>query len=292
MQIVTDETKNSLNNILFPTDFSLQSNLALSYAISIAGKYGSKIFAAHVVDHPLPIITSQLDNPQTPPTQAEQEAEVGLTILESRWPGIPHEVLFREGDIWSELSEIIKTKRIDLIVIGTHGRTGNKKLLMGSVAEGIYRQALCPVLTIGPAVSGEPDSIVDLCQILFPTDFSAESLAALPYAISLARENKAHLYLLHVATSLPVPEQNLNLKNELRKLIPSNANLFLEPKVSVEYGAPAERILEMTEELGIDLIVLGVKRVPTHFEQSRQYRLATAYKVVSQATCPVVTVRG
>jgi nucleotide-binding universal stress UspA family protein len=270
----------------------MRSNLALPYAISIAGKYGSKIFAAHVVDHPLPIITSQLDTAQIPPTQAEQEAEVGLASLETRWFGIPHEILLRKGDIWTELSEIINTKGIGLIVIGTHGRTGNKKLLMGSIAEKIYRQALCPVLTVGPAVSGGSDSIVDLRQILCPTDFSAESLAALPYAISLARENKAHLHLLHIAIGFPEPEQAAIVKSKIRKLVPSNANLFAEPKVLVEYGAPAQRILELAEEFGTDLIVLGVKRIPTHFEQSKQYRMATAYKVVSQAICPVLTVRG
>jgi len=291
MQIVT-EARNSLKNILFATDFSMRSNLALPYAISIAGKYGSKIFAAHVVDHPLPIITSQLDTAQIPPTQAEQEAEVGLASLETRWFGIPHEILLRKGDIWTELSEIINTKGIGLIVIGTHGRTGNKKLLMGSIAEKIYRQALCPVLTVGPAVSGGSDSIVDLRQILCPTDFSAESLAALPYAISLARENKAHLHLLHIAIGFPEPEQAAIVKSKIRKLVPSNANLFAEPKVLVEYGAPAQRILELAEEFGTDLIVLGVKRIPTHFEQSKQYRMATAYKVVSQAICPVLTVRG
>jgi len=184
----------------------------------------------------------------------------------------------------------VQREGIDLIVIGTHGRTGAGKLLMGSVAEAIFRQAPCPVLTVGPEVSGEPASVADLHEILVPVDFSPESLAALPYAISLARHDDARLYLLHVAGRYQRGETLLD--TQLRNLIPRDARLFCEPKVFVESGAPAERILELAEELGTDLIVLGVKRTPSIFEATRHLPQATAYKVVSEASCPVLTVRG
>ena len=111
---------------------------------------------------------------------------------------IRHKTLIRKGDISKELSRIVDDERINLIVLGTHGRAGISKVLMGSVAEEIFRQATCPVLTVGPSVCGEPDVAVEMRTILYPTDFSSESLAAAPYAISMAQEHQARLYLLHV----------------------------------------------------------------------------------------------
>ncbi len=192
--------------------------------------------------------------------------------------------------MWTELSRITRDKGVDLIVLGTHGRTGAGKLLMGSVAEAIFRQAPCPVLTVGPEVAGEPASIADLHEILFPTDFSAESLAALPYAISLAQQDDARLYLLYVAGKRQRGETLLEAR--LRNLVAPDAKLFCGPKAFVETGPPAEKILELAEELGTDLIVLGVKHTPFVFEASAHLQQATAYKVVRHATCPVLTVRG
>jgi nucleotide-binding universal stress UspA family protein len=147
------------------------------------------------------------------------------------------------------------------------------------------------VLKVGPAVSGEPDSIVDLHEILFASDLSTVSMA-LPYASAFAEENEARLYILHV-TEKPVEAVDEDaLKDRLRNLVPKGAKLTSQPEVVVEYGPPAERILGVAEELAMDLIVLGVKRTPLHFEASPHLPLATAYKVVRQAVCPVLTVRG
>lgn len=204
---------------------------------------------------------------------------------------MPH-FIARKGDVWTKLSRIVETNRIDLIVAGTHGRSGVGKLLMGSVAGKIFRRASCPGLTVGPAVSGEPDTIIDMHEMLFATDFNAVSVAALPYANSLAQENNARLYILHVVEN-PVRAVDENaLKDRLRDLIPKGAKLTSRPKVVVEYGPPAERILGVAEELAMDLIVLGVKRTPLHFEASPHLALSTAYKVVSQSICPVLTLRG
>ncbi len=180
----------SVKNILFATDFSTHSNEALPYVVSIARKYGSTVIAAHVHS------TSPLGG--VPPTvelqalaaQAMKEARASMRAL-----GGPLDAEFRTSLSFAteisgnELSSIVEKKAIDLIVVGTHGRAGASKLLMGSVAERILRQAPCPVLTVGPNVSGEPGSVADIHTILYPTDFSAESMAAFPYAVSLAKED-------------------------------------------------------------------------------------------------------
>jgi nucleotide-binding universal stress UspA family protein len=221
-----------------------------------------------------------------------KENHKALVALEAQLAHVPHEIQIRTGDVWPELAEILCTRNIDLVVIGTHGRTGAGKALMGSVAEKIFRHTYCPVLTIGPSVSGEPESIADLHEILFATDFSEESRAALPYAISLAQRDGARLYLVHVVPAPIAPETKQHLKARLDAMIPEGAEFTCKPKTLVECGMPAQKILETAEELGTDLIVLGVKRKPVHFEWSAHLPVATAYKVVSSANCPVLTVRG
>ncbi|MBZ5659275.1 MAG: universal stress protein [Acidobacteriia bacterium] len=282
----------SLKNVLFATDFSRHSSEALPYVVSIARKYGSTVIAAHVHS------TSPLG--AAPPTvelqalaaQAMKEARASMKALEAPLRGIPHEFIVRDGDIWGELSSIVEKKGIDLIVVGTHGRAGASKLLMGSVAERILRQAPCPVLTVGPNVSGEPGSVADIHTILYPTDFSVESMAAFPYAVSLAQEDHARLYLLHVIPE-PVDElQETFLKSRIHALIPPDAKLWCEPKVFLESGDPPQVVLEMAEELAVDLIVLGTKHVSRFAGTRTHLGMATAYKIVRQAICPVLSVRG
>ena len=290
MKELARESLVSIKQILFATDFSRPSDRALPYALAIAEKYGAKLFAAHIAPEPIGLPAAARMGLQSLGVKSQKEDRNALAELEAQLHGVPHEILSREGDVWTEMSKITRDAAIDLIVIGTHGRTGASKLLMGSVAETIFRHAPCPVLTVGPETSGEPGSIADLHEILFPTDFSAESLAALPYAISLAQQDDARLYLVYVAGRSQSGETLL--ESQLRNLVPPDARLFCEPKVFVETGPPAERILELAEELGTDLIVLGVKPTPSVFEPSAHLPQATAYKVVRQAICPVLTVRG
>ena len=281
-----------LKNILYATDFSGHSNAALPYALSIARMYGSKIFAVHVVSLALFPSSSPTIALQAMAAQAVREAKEAMTKLDPQLEGIPHKVLIRKGNILKELSRIVGEERIDLIVLGTHGRAGVSKVLMGSVAEEIFRQAPCPVLTVGPNVCGEPDVAVEMRTILYPADFSSESLAAAPYAISMAQEHQARLYLLHVTDGPVDRAMEGSLKERLLALIPPEAKLWCVPKAYVDFGTASEKILGLGEELAVDLILLGVKRTPRLSGASRHLATATAYKVVTGAICPVLTVRA
>lgn len=281
----------TFDNILFATDFSKESNGALPYALSIAHKYGSRIFAAHVLAPP-PLGNFPTIEVQALAAQALREAHEYVKALAPRLEGVPHEALLKKGEIWDELSAIANEKNIDLIVLGTHGRSGVSKFLIGSVAERIFRQSKCPVLTVGPNVSGEPGCIADIHTILCPVDFTAESLAAFPYAISLAQENQARLYLMNVTPSPVYDFEKASLITHLKALVPGDAKLWCEPKAFVESGDPADRILEQAEELGVDLIVLGIRPVSTLAGTRTHLGTATAYKIVSRAICPVLSVRG
>ena len=276
----------SVKRILYATDFSGPSAAALLYALSMARKYGAKLFVVHVVSlSPLPA-AFPTHSWQAIVAQGIREAQASMARLEPQWKNVAHETRVCCGDVWTELSAIVRDENIDVIVLGTHGRTGVSKALLGSVAEKIFRHAQCPVLTVGPNVSGEPESVVDLHTILYPTDFSPESRAALPYAVSLARENQARLYLLHV-TPPDADFDEVSLATRLRDLVPPETRLACEPKAFVQAGAPAQKILELAEELALDLIVLGPKR-----RSGLPGTMATAYQVATRAICPVLTVRG
>jgi nucleotide-binding universal stress UspA family protein len=204
-------------------------------------------------------------------------------------------VVIGEGNLWEVLSNVIQQKEIDLVVVGTRGRTGFGKTLLGSVAEQILRQSLCPVLTVGPHVNPWSDEYVKMREILYATDLAADYPIAAPYAISLAQENQAHLVLLNViedrkAGELVDSPEVVDLKQrKLEQLVTEQAGLWCEPTYIVEQGPAAEKILDVAKRRPTDLIVLGArpaKGLATHLN------IGTVHKVVSQAKCPVLTVRG
>jgi nucleotide-binding universal stress UspA family protein len=279
----------SLKNILYATDFSRYSDAALPFALSLARKYHSTIFPAHIVSlSPFPKSTPT-HTLQAIAAQALREAQQSMRRLGPQWQQFPHETLIRKGEIWTELSKIVDEKEIDLIVTGTHGRTGASKMLMGSVAENILRHSPCPVLTVGPRVVGEPQGIAEIHTILFPTDFAPESLAAVPYAVSLALENQARLYLMHVTEEPYSPLAKRELMQRLYDLVPPEVALSCAPKAFIECGSPADVIVNFAEELTMDLIVLGPRRHP-RVPGSTHLPASTATAILSRAICPVLTV--
>jgi nucleotide-binding universal stress UspA family protein len=227
-------------------------------------------------------------------TRQYAEQQIGQLLVSGRLRGIRHQVLLGEGELWSVLSEMLEKHEVDLFVVGTHGRTGIRKLVLGSVAEEIFRLAACPVLTVGPKASLDVPEEVNLRHILYATDFTPAAERAAEYALSLAQEHQAHLTMVHVVREAPEfsPSNRILLQSffckRLRGLVPDESALWCEPEFVVEFGAPAEEILKLAAATRADLIVLGVRRTasfPGHLPP------ATAYRVVCQARCPVLTVR-
>src|SRR5260370_28023849 len=129
---------------------------------------------------------------------AEKETKEDAQRLDGQLQGIEHEVVIGEGNTWEVMSNLLEQKEIDLIVLGTRGRTGLGKVILGSVAEQILRQPPGPVLTVGPHVNPLSDEYAKMREILDATDLAIDNPIAAPYPISLAQENQAHLVLLHV----------------------------------------------------------------------------------------------
>jgi len=211
--------------------------------------------------------------------------------------GVPHDVTVIEGELWPVLKEMVDKEKVDLIVMGTHGRTGVSRALLGSATEEIFRKTSIPVLTVGPYASWNTVRRLAMKQILFAADFSEESLAALPFAVSLAQEHLSNLTLLHVTGKAEVgdlvhAEQYAeSTLRRLQTLVPAGAELWCEPKCRVEHGSEAEKIMEVGVALGADLIVLGVHRPQGGVGAATHVLRSVAHEVVAHAQCPVLTVR-
>jgi nucleotide-binding universal stress UspA family protein len=286
-----------LNNILFTTDFSPAAEAALPYAAELARRFNAHIFALHV----RPPTVNPLTQPQTWPileAQAREAAEAEREKLASAFPGLKPTVTITEGDLWSVIAEEIEKNEIDLVVLGTHGRTGVKKFFLGSAAEEIFRQAPCPVLTVGPYTNGLPPRGGLITNIVYATDLRPESEETAKWALALAEEHQARLTLLHVVTEPKVgdfvgmPQVEEGAMRQLRTLVPVEAELWCKPRFVVRQGDPAKMILEVAGEQHADLIVLGLHSVKGVPMGATHMPTAVAHKVVSHAECPVLTVRG
>jgi nucleotide-binding universal stress UspA family protein len=135
-----------LHTLLHPTDFSERSEYAFRLACSLARDYGARLVVLHVVTPPVVIYGEGVVPPE--PEMFRAEAQEKLNRLEAPAPGVGMERRLTEGDPVAEILRLARESGADLIVLGTHGRTGLGRLLMGSVAEQVVRQAPCPVLTI------------------------------------------------------------------------------------------------------------------------------------------------
>jgi nucleotide-binding universal stress UspA family protein len=299
----------SMKNVLFATDFSPTSAAAFPYAVAICRRFGSTLHLVHILsDAGLLMMAGGVDyvSMGTIYEDANNEAKERLEQIVEPIQRIPHRIYVRHGQVWKNLAGIIADNEVDLVVVGTHGRTGLGKLLLGSVAEDILRHARCPVLTVGPKVCGRaklPDLSasgrdlapveLELRQILYATNFAPNAALGAYDAAFLAQEFRAHLTLMHVIEDYsglgkdPAPiEDNLQ---RLRELIPKKVDLQYIPETLLEFGNAPERILKAAAEREADMIVLGAHSAPemgtTHLPWS------AAHHVVAHAHCPVLTIR-
>jgi nucleotide-binding universal stress UspA family protein len=285
-----------LKNIVFATDFSPAAMAAMPFAAQIAKSFGAKLFAVHA---------KTPENYALPPTEVWPAATAQLeenTVelrrgLYNRFPSVESEVLIGEGGVWGVVEAVADEKKADLIVVGTSGRRGIGKFILGSVAEEILRRAKCPVLTVGPHSPAEPPQEAKFGKIVYATNFGDGSPAAAAYAVALAQEYQAHLTLLHVIehpkTGELVRPHELEAAalDHLHRLIPGDAELWCEPKAIVLHGSPAERILETAKNENADLIVMGVREARGVL-RATHLPAAVAHQIVSEAICPVLTVRA
>ena len=290
METTERPLKVAFKNLLFATDFEAPSKRALPFALMFAEHYGAKLCAAHVIP-PSVYSFSRYEPMENVLRETRDYASYALNQVAEplRRRSLPCDTVIAEGDIAEELESIAREYSIDLIVVGTSSRSGLGKVFLGSVAEQLIRDSKCPVLTVGPHISINaqypPRSIV--CAV----DFSQVSQLATELAFSLAHDFQSRLSLVHVLDGVlsDWPHAVRVTEDRIRTMIPHDFDLPYTPRVLVENGSVAERILRIAPEENADLIVMGTRGAGS-FTHAASHLGSITHSVISSAFCPVMTV--
>lgn len=231
---------------------------------------------------------------------ARRSAQEGFDRLLAGVVGSGLKVRIRlvDGPPAQRLLEVVTEEAADLLVVGTHGRTGLDRALLGSVADRLVRQASCPVLTVPPLLGSAPREKIR--RICFATDFSPSSRAAWPWVVALAKAANAEVDLVHV-TFEPVADRHLSPDSisRMAKALQDQGRLEVEQflqrselpreriRIHLPRGVAGEQIVHRAREQAADLIVMG-----THGWSGvvRWMLGSVANHVIQTAPCPVLTV--
>jgi nucleotide-binding universal stress UspA family protein len=296
-----------LTRVICPVDFSEPSLRAVQHADAIATWWGAQLVVLHVYT-PAPEVVPAMELANV---GGEIYEEADLRPLErlalefAQKAGVNQQrsrVLIRVGWPADEIVRHAGAGSDRLIVIGTHGAQGFRRMVLGSVAEKVVRNALCPVITVPP--HAETRSHPPFRTILCPVEFSDSSLHAVPLAMAFAKEGDSRLTLLHIVQGAavtetvppgalsgppPVSASEAESQARLRELLPPDAGDWCTPLVQVVHGAPGDEILRCAAVMQADLIVMGVRK-RSGFDQALFG--STTNQVLRGATCPVMTERA
>jgi nucleotide-binding universal stress UspA family protein len=282
----------SIHTVLIATDFSRPSSAAMSHGFELARRYQAEthlVFVTPTEDYMLAVPESigyARDAARRDLLELQDELKQNFDYEE----GSDYHAHLLEGPVADSILDCARKRHADLIVLGTHGRGSLGKMLMGSVAEQIFRHSSIPVLTIGPNArhrNVEPKNIV------LATNCSPASERAAHYACSLAREHHSILTVVHALEHVPEHAQcdreriTQAVIEKLAELIAKDSGGF-DVRYEVGYGPPLRVILHAAMDCGADYLVLGVHQRPGLLDR---FMWPTAYGVVREASCPVLTVR-
>ena len=300
-----------IRRILCPLDFSRFSRHAFEQAVTLAREFGADISAVHVyavapagivVPAAGPVVADPIA--LSPAVRASLTANVREVMQEVDAAGVTVNTDVIEGDPVGAILDRATAWDADLIVMGTHGRTGLERLVVGSVTEKVLRKASCPVLTV-PRRVVTPRSGLRFGRILCPVDFSRASLRAMDYAASFASAGGPGVYLLHVIDLVgEAPgihgddvmdppdfrgELRAEARDRLNAAVPADIRARCPITEMVAMGTPHEEILRVARREGCELIVLGV---PSRGTADLLVFGSTTQRVVREAECPVLTIRS
>lgn len=290
------------SHIVCPVDFSSFSSHALAHAAALAAWYRAGLTIVHVWAPAAMVRPGDLPVAILVPEEREELLERLRTLagpLVAK--GIKAVPLLREGSPVPEILEVVREERGDLLVLGTHGRSGFERLLLGSVTEKLLHKAPCPVLTV-PASVDAASVAVNYKKIVCALDQTANPGPGLDAALSLCHQNDAVLVLTHVVEPIQSPpglstfdvsayqaDITREWERSLHELVRSKAGEWDRIEERVPVGAPAAEILRIADDEHADLIVMGVRSRGavdlTLFGSASQ-------AVVRRASCPVLTVRA
>jgi nucleotide-binding universal stress UspA family protein len=291
--------------ILCATDFSDFSNHTISYGVALAKEFEAKLFVSHVIDLSSVAIYGEFQlDPVGQQNRIMEDADAQLKELTGDQP-ISWEPLITVGKPADEISRVVEEKDIDLVITATRGRSGLKRIILGSVTERLMRTLTCPLLVVNSPEHkfvSTADPVIQIEKILVGCDFSPDSGQALKHALSLAQEFQAELHLVHVIEPPAQPglhkedkpvleemQQNYQdlLIRKLKEMVPAEARYWCTPQTGLLEGQPYEEIVTYAESKDIDMIVLGVRG---HGLVKTLFLGSTTDRVVRRSPCPVLSV--
>jgi nucleotide-binding universal stress UspA family protein len=285
-----------ITRILFATDFSPCAHHAEKQAAFLSKAYGAKVDVVHVLELYPGVYAAVQDHEET-------DGRLADAVQRLRSPTVSVTGHQRTGIPSVQICEVAMEYRADLIVMGTHGRTGLDHILLGSTAERVLTMAPCPVLTIRAPKDSEArqdQTPVTFKQIVVPIDFSDCSLDALEHGIQLAKDFGAALTLLHVLEPALYDDDGTLRQAGKQGRLDERIDPQLTPYVNaiqaagvpvraaVRGGIPADSILEFVRASGSDLIVMG-----THGRRGIAHvmRGSVAEAILRRSACPVLVVK-
>jgi nucleotide-binding universal stress UspA family protein len=289
-------TRAAIRNVLFAADFSEESAHAVNYVRRLHEAYNAKIFVVHVADL-FPYSLSQEPSAREKAALIRSQAETRLRdfMLAHAFERNQFETAVLSGEVFQAIESFADTHDIDLIVLGSRGDLGLNRLFLGSTAEEIFRTARCPVLTVGPhALPPRKGALFN--QLLFATDLSSHSNAAVPYLeYLLTRNPSARLTLLHVLQHVEhALEQQIGvpaIEVQVTELIAPDLRHQIAGIV-VKPGEPDLTIAKTAASIEADLLVLGVRYGGSFLRAATHGFSSITNTVINKAPCPVLTIRS
>lgn len=284
-----------VHTILVPCDFSSSSKRAVHVALELAERVGA---AVH-------LLFAEVLHADAQASGDDPQETLKQRLLQDLDPHVPVEpVVTRNVAAAPAIVAYAEEHPVDLIVMGTHGRRGISRMLLGSTAEEVVRTAPCPVLTIRGREDTAPEAGIAVERILVPVDFSRHAREALGHARALAGLFGARIDLLHVVEEQLhpafyniqvqsiydlVPDLDQKAEAEMRRFFEETPGPDVEAAYHVRKGQAARQITVFAEEEGISLIVMS-----THGLRGLEHFLigSVAEKVVRRAPCPVLTLKS
>lgn len=301
-----DNSMVTFAHVLYPTDLSAASRPALRYAAAVARWYGARLTVLHVVPtfEPTQVPSSSIDATSTlfhPPTRESVQAEVQASLPSDGLHGLDVAVVAAAGDPVRVIVE--QAQSADLLVMGTHGRSGFERLMVGSVTEKVLRLASCPVLAVPPQAVSDGGSDAVFRRILCPVDFSPSSERALEVALDLARQANGALTVATVIEWLAEEEprttahfnvseyrQHLieDTRARLRAMLSDESRTWCDIDEVVTFGRAHREVIRLAAEKHCDLVVMGAQG---RSGAGLAFFGSTTPPVVRGATSPVLVVR-
>lgn len=294
-----------IQHILVPTDFSEGAEQALALGVDFAKRTGATLHLFHVMDplegdHYSPLEFA----PEARALHKTADASVYEMLQKSMEPydteGLRVELVKqRSARISSAITRYAEREKIDLIIMGSHGKSGFKRLLLGSVTAEVLRKAPCSVLTVPEKDGVKPGQIA---KILVPIDLSDYSAEVLRWARDFAESYHAHLDVLHVVepfafpTSITgintiydiVPDLHAKVETRMKELLSEIGGVSVSYRLHIADGHAANTILEFAEDLASDLIILGTRGLTG---AERFFIGSVSDRVARSAPCPVLATR-